>query len=497
MRGLAWDEHVVPLMVRAPFDEAKHPRDPRGRWAHSLTHLRSTAAARAALGAEMDAQGLPPDSPLRGVLQYDVRGTHKLVHRDEAGRIDAGIDYRYQKRLRTQSHHIEINNMRVLPKRQGIGSAMIADLARQYPDAKEMAVYGAVENAKPFYAMTGAKFVPWSHMGEWDAAAVDRLRRTQASRAAFDEAKHPRVPRGHHGGGEFAHIAGELAEHPPRQPAEAIDTGRNTFAGADKKLAAAVDKKLAAPQMLRAGGLGRPGLPPYRESVQRVRDAILREIATQPGALEMGKAWYPNERKHAERRAKAYGVSPAQAAGVMAATSPRASYDINQRVTDEILDAVPRLREAAEPVAEAGGGVMGTFRDEGVRIALGESPDTALGGLKQRSFFNNMMWPGQTDDVTVDTWMMDTMAQGLGMTHDQAAHLGREKVGGSPLGYLLAADATRDAAKRLGIAPDQAQAAYWIARQQALGIVNPSAQQGRTKRGSAGRLRARGEVGAA
>jgi hypothetical protein len=121
---------------------------------------------------------------------------------------------------------------------------------------------------------------------------------------------------------------------------------------------------------------------------------------------------------------------------------------------------------------------------------MGQDIGKVLGGTKRRSFYNNIMWPGQTDDVTVDTWMTDAMARALGMTHDQAASLAAEKTKDFPdtIGYMLIADAVRDAAERMsavnpGVTPDVVQAGYWIARQQDAGLVNPSAHEGRTPRG--------------
>ena len=191
--------------------------------------------------------------------------------------------------------------------------------------------------------------------------------------------------------------------------------------------------------------------------------------------MEDGRKWYPEEHALAERRAKAYHVSVAQAAGVVSATSPRCSYAINQRVTDEILDAAPKMKDPSW-LGHAGGGVMGAFRDDGLRIAMGEDIGKTLGGAKRRSFFSNIMWPGKTDAVTVDTWMMDAMMS-LGMTKDQAAELAREKSKDAPsgLGMMLTADAVRAAAKQRGMAPDEIQAAYWIALQKKAGLPNPSA----------------------
>lgn len=258
---------------------------------------------------------------------------------------------------------------------------------------------------------------------------------------------------------------------------------------ASDPLWAKLDKRLTTPQVAtRAtaahpkGEMRRPAVPGYKEAVGKVSSAITAEIGRQ-GTLDAGRKWYAEEHKRAVARAAAYGVTVQQAAGVVSATSPRTSYDINQKVSDEILDASGR---APDLLRHAGGGVMGTFRDDGVSIALGGDIGQELTGTKRRAFYNNIMFPGQTGDVTVDTWMFDSMTQGLGLTPAQAHYLGGELTKDFPdhVGVLLVADATRMAAAKMGESPDAVQAAYWIARQQSIGITNPSAHQGRTPRGA-------------
>lgn len=154
-------------------------RNSRGEW----TTVGNTASTRAEIGRQLDEQGLAKESPLRGVLQHGYAGNKLLLHRDPGtGDIDAGIRYSHQKRLVTQTHHIEINDVRVLPRRQGIGDRMIRQLVQSHPEAKNMAVYGAVEDAIPWYERNGAAFPRddhgniRSHVGEWDEDAFSRLR---------------------------------------------------------------------------------------------------------------------------------------------------------------------------------------------------------------------------------------------------------------------------------------------------------------------------------
>jgi ribosomal protein S18 acetylase RimI-like enzyme/2'-5' RNA ligase len=144
-----------------------------GEGIHSIL---STPSSRAAIGRHLDAQGLPHDNPLRGVLQHNVLGTHNLIHRGADGKIDAGINYSYEKRSYWWGHPLTIHDVRVLPQRQGTGSAMLRDLAARHPEAKSMSVHGAIDTAIPWYEKHGATFHPGFHTGEWDEAAMDRLR---------------------------------------------------------------------------------------------------------------------------------------------------------------------------------------------------------------------------------------------------------------------------------------------------------------------------------
>jgi hypothetical protein len=139
-----------------------------GEGVHSLPN---TAASRTAIKRQLDKQGVDKTSPLRGVLQEHAQGTHVLIHRAASGDIDAGFDYSHDK----QYKKLDLLDVRVLPKKQGIGTKMLQDLAQRHPN-HSMTVYGAVESAKPWYAKNGAQFVPGNSVGEWGQSAMEALR---------------------------------------------------------------------------------------------------------------------------------------------------------------------------------------------------------------------------------------------------------------------------------------------------------------------------------
>lgn len=170
---------AVSFFREAADGESKRRKTPN-YWADQLAgplaepglhHLPNTLSMRKAMQGHLDAQGLHPEHPLRGVLDNSV-GTHKLIHRGEDGEVDAGIDYTHTP----SEKRVSIQDMRVNDRGGGTGTAMIGELARKHP-RHEMSVYNAVDSARPFYAHTGADFVGHSSSGHWDHEAMDALRR--------------------------------------------------------------------------------------------------------------------------------------------------------------------------------------------------------------------------------------------------------------------------------------------------------------------------------
>ena len=301
--------------------------------------------------------------------------------------------------------------------------------------------------------------------------------------AAWEEARHER---GWHG--RFGH--GLRPGKPTGTPGLAPLTPATRFTMRDVPAAsplwASLDKRLATPQIgrgKRKGQLRRPAVGPYREDVAKVSDQIRATIDARH-TLDAGRAWYQDEHDYNVRRAAAFGVPLEVSVGVESATSPRTHYAINQRVTTEILDVTrklgPDLSQDLVKRRQIGGSIMGTYRDDGVIIATGGDIAATLTGAKRRAFFDNMMWPGQTDQVAVDTWMLRSLAA-LGLTPDQAQVFSAESGGGwdEGIGRMLVADALRDAAdayraEGIDVGPDGVQGAYWIAAQQAEGMKAPT-----------------------
>ena len=82
--------------------------------------------------------------------------------------------------------------------------------------------------------------------------------------------------------------------------------------------------------------------------------------------------------------------------------------------------------------------------DDAVAILRGADPSEILRD-KRLAFWRNLLAPGDTDEVTVDSWM----ARALGVK--SVTHANYERL----------ADAIRQAARAVGLAPDAFQAAVW------------------------------------
>lgn len=185
-------------------------------------------------------------------------------------------------------------------------------------------------------------------------------------------------------------------------------------------------------------------------------------------SIAKGRSWFPDARAFNERLAKRSGLSVEQATAITAATSPRTPWPQNMRLAERIALTHKQYPEAdARAAAKRMGGGMSMSIGAGIAIARGGSIDTTLTGTKRRSFYNNMLRPGMTDDVTVDTWMQRAVmaASSKSMSLDDSLdYLNQAKAAtnGVGAGYVSIAEAVRAVAERHGISPDEAQSAYWV-----------------------------------
>jgi hypothetical protein len=155
-----------------------------------------------------------------------------------------------------------------------------------------------------------------------------------------------------------------------------------------------------------------------------------------PEHWEAGASWYPSA------RAEAAAMSPgdiARGAGVIAALSPRAHWNVYRRWAREILAAADA--GASEPPAVG----IGLFRDRAWRIAQGAEPLDVLQGPKVRAFYRAIL--GEPIPV-VDVWAARV-----------AGWNGQIK----PPTYEALTAAYERAAGILGVNPSTLQAATWIA----------------------------------
>lgn len=101
----------------------------------------------------------------------DPRADHALIHATH-GLIDAVVAYQHDKRHKS----VLITTMHVAARSrsEGIGTRTLTELVCA-TGAKELAVHGALDSAKPFYARTGAEFTPGLARGVWSTEAVAAL----------------------------------------------------------------------------------------------------------------------------------------------------------------------------------------------------------------------------------------------------------------------------------------------------------------------------------
>lgn len=147
-----------------------------------------------------------------------------------------------------------------------------------------------------------------------------------------------------------------------------------------------------------------------------------------------GIAWYGE----AHLIARECG-DPVKGAGLIAAFSPRTPWVRNLFLARIAFNDVRMFR-----------GTLGDNIAKANAIIEGMHPLEALGkGLKTRSFFDNILNPLTSNEVTVDTHAI------------KIAGIDKDSV--TPKQYGVIADAYREAAYSLGLAPLDLQAITWIA----------------------------------
>lgn len=185
------------------------------------------------------------------------------------------------------------------------------------------------------------------------------------------------------------------------------------------------------------------------DMVARILDAYDKSSASD---MAEGERWYETARITAEALSAGTLISPKNAAGVIAALSPRVRWPSNVRAAAEIISAARRDPDADPP------NVAGYYANvkKAWKIATGWSAENVLGGPKVKSFYSNIC--GDEDSVTVDVWAA-RLAEGCS-----------NKNGPAGKRYETIANAYRMAASARSVSPMIMQATTWVFIRRTFGI---------------------------
>jgi hypothetical protein len=191
-------------------------------------------------------------------------------------------------------------------------------------------------------------------------------------------------------------------------------------------------------------------------AVVRYRRALLDVWGTADDyARAYGAEWYGAANREARSLGDRYGFTTAQAAGVIAALSPRVRWHENLADAGVVLSWCEDARGGftdGEIPAESLRGDCSAFTANiltATACAYADDPLTVLNGPKQRAFYRNII--GDAECVTVDVWATRAATRGK---LDAPRGLGE---------YRVIERAYQNAARYVGVAPRDFQAAVWIA----------------------------------
>lgn len=223
----------------------------------------------------------------------------------------------------------------------------------------------------------------------------------------------------------------------------------------------------------------------------------LHSKITPEGLAQDGK-WFSQEAHTFNADlAQRSGLSLEQVTAITAITSARNPWVKNKEIAERIaLKHKDYEGMDSMTAAKKMGGYLSANMAPAIEVARGTRSPDDITGIKRRSFFNNMLHPHQTDDVTVDTWMQRTAMNAVSRKRERARVSLRKKMGRDPTeeelraagapkamslddslkylnaakgstkagaGYIRIADASRDVAEELGVSGDEIQSTYWVA----------------------------------
>lgn len=190
-------------------------------------------------------------------------------------------------------------------------------------------------------------------------------------------------------------------------------------------------------------------------------------IAERSDLREAGREWYLHAHIFAGRLAERYGVTLAQAAGVISAVSPGMLWELNMTAAEYVIGyAYPNslvIGGAAWDKRRANSPYGWVPYAKAYSILSGDGSLAAVlrhfnpDARKTHAFVRNILFPGQTRYVTVDGHMANALTHGL-------KRIGISKVDSlGTVAYDTFAAAIARVAAENGMSPDEMQAWLWLA----------------------------------
>ena len=155
--------------------------------------------------------------------------------------------------------------------------------------------------------------------------------------------------------------------------------------------------------------------------------------------LDSGMSWYENANMVAQLLASMHEISIVKVVGIMAALSPNNKWARNQIDTDKFLSN-PSLETKVCTFINQRKKALAIYHSKGTV----EEIEGILNGIKTKNFFNNILFYGDSDHVTVDMWAFRSVGV-------------EEKLKNVP----LVTQAYTEVANELNIQPHQLQAVVW------------------------------------
>ena len=184
------------------------------------------------------------------------------------------------------------------------------------------------------------------------------------------------------------------------------------------------------------------------------RNILSVYYAANPPAVQHGGRWYADAMEISANLAATYGVTPEQAAGVIASTSPQKDWGGNVVLAERILQ---NHKAGITAVAGKGYLTLGLRKCDAILALDNPTPSdvqTVLNGQKISNFFLAILGNGAA--VCVDGHAFNIAQHGL-------KRVGISSAGSlTPLQYNIVADAYRAAAAILGITGTACQAVTWV-----------------------------------